>query len=239
MGRKSILVVEDQAAYQVIIRGCLSAEFDLDYATTMGDALEKLKARRFDLILLDIVLPDGDGFDVCRQLRRESKNDETPIIVVTSRDQISDKMLGFENGADDYVTKPFNVSELRARVHANILRPHRAPSGLPDSLSFASLYVDVRARRVTVGDAGTAHEIKLTNREYELLVFLLSHPDQAFSRAQLLDRVWGSESDVVDRTVDTHISRLRKKINCLEVALESVPGAGYRFSPRAVRREAA
>jgi DNA-binding response OmpR family regulator len=194
-------------------------------------ALAHARSNRFDLILLDVMLPGMDGIALCREIRGDGANKETGILMLTARDTESDKVLGLESGADDYMTKPFGVRELMARVGA-ILR--RQSTGEPSEEPAAS---HVRLRDVML-DADKRHAevrgqpVELTKQEFDLLYQLVSHPGIVFSRAALLAKVWGSDTYVTDRTVDTVVSRLRRKIERDAQDPELILtawGVGYKF----------
>lgn len=196
---------------------------------TAGDAeacMEAVERERPDLIVLDIMLPTASGLEVCRALRRVSS---VPIILLTARAGESDRVIGLELGADDYVTKPFSPRELMARVRAVLRRsaPAEAIAG-EAALACGDLTVDVARRDVRV--AGRA--VELTRMEFELLAFLMAHPGQVFDRQTLLDRVWGADAYVVERTVDVHIRWLREKVERDPSAPErvlTVRGVGYKL----------
>ncbi|WP_133477482.1 two-component system response regulator CreB [Cognatilysobacter segetis] len=215
MGR--ILLVEDESAIARTIEFALREEgFEVEHALTGGDALRLAAAGVHDLAILDVGLPDIGGFALCRELRRGR---DLPVIFLTARDAEADRVLGFEIGADDYVAKPFSPRELVARVRA-VLRRSR---GAPSTGAFAH---DADGHRI----AYHGRALDLTRYEYGLLAALLQRPGAILSRAQLMDRVWGSDSDSTDRTVDTHIKTLRAKLR--EVAPDADPirtqrGLGY------------
>jgi two-component system catabolic regulation response regulator CreB len=215
MGR--ILLVEDESAIARTIEFALREDgFEVDHALTGGDALRVSATTRHDLAILDVGLPDIGGFALCRELRRGR---DLPVIFLTARDAEADRVLGFEIGADDYVAKPFSPRELVARVRAVLRRSgHAAPPG--------AFVHDAEGHRIAFHGRG----LDLTRYEYGLLAALLQRPGAILSRAQLMDRVWGSDSDSTDRTVDTHIKTLRAKLR--EVAPDADPirtqrGLGY------------
>jgi DNA-binding response OmpR family regulator len=226
------LVVEDDAAIRELLRLHLSrAGFDVTEAADGSRALADAQSNPFDLILLDVMLPGVDGIALCRAIRGKGCNQETAILMLTARDTESDKVLGLESGADDYMTKPFGVRELMARVGA-ILR--RQSSG-----DFAEEPVSAQARsRDVVLDGQKRHSdvrgqpVELTKQEFDLLYQLVSHPGIVFSRAALLAKVWGSDTYVTERTVDTVVSRLRRKIERDAQDPELILtawGVGYKF----------
>ena len=230
MVEKSILVVEDEENLLETLRYRLSTEgYTVITAADGQQALEQARTHKPDLLLLDLMLPVMDGLEVCRILRKETA---VPILILTAKDDEVDKVVGLELGADDYVTKPFSMRELLARVKA-LLRRAAAPSGDPDLptdevLSAGDLRVDLAAHRCWRGST----PMELKPREFELLAFLMRNRGRAFSRDQLLDRVWGYDTAIDIRTVDVHIRWLREKIE-IEPShpkhLATVRGVGYRF----------
>jgi DNA-binding response OmpR family regulator len=228
-----VLVVEDEAAIRELLRLHLElAGFTLEETGDGRQALDAARARAFDLILLDVMLPGLDGVSVCRAIRKDGPNRETPILMVTARDGEADTVLGLESGADDYVTKPFGVRELMARVSALLRRHDRhAERGQPagSAIETAHLALDRDRRDATV----RGEPIELTKQEFDLLYLLAARPGVVFSRAALLQQVWSGDTYVTERTVDTVISRLRRKIERdpqdPEMLLTAW-GVGYKFS---------
>lgn len=220
-----ILVVEDEPTLALGLEDDLKLEgYDVEIAGDGETATRRAREQPFDLIVLDIMLPGKkDGFEVCRELRRAGVR--TPIILLTARSQESDKVLGLELGADDYVTKPFSPRELRARVKA-VLR--RAAGDVPEVYRFGNVEVDFS--RCELRRSG--HPMELTALEFKLLAAFIRRRGHLVSRSQLLDDVWGQGTFVTDRVVDTHIGNLRKKIEDKPAEpryLVSVRGLGYRF----------
>src|SRR5262245_60119598 len=228
-----ILVVEDESAIRELLRLHLSlAGFTV---TEIGDgarALELARAQRFDLIVLDVMLPGIDGVTICRAVRVEGANLKTPILMVTVRDTESDTVIGLESGADDYLAKPFGMRELMARVHALLRRAARtaepADAG-KRSVQTGDLVIDVDLRAATV----RGEPIELTKQEFDLLHLLATRPGIVFSREALLAKVWGGDTYVTERTVDTVVSRLRRKIERDAQDPELILtawGVGYKFA---------
>jgi two-component system alkaline phosphatase synthesis response regulator PhoP len=219
-----ILVVEDEPELALGLEDDLKLEgYEVEVARDGHTAAERALNQPFDLIILDVMLPGKDGFDVCRQVRRAGLS--TPIIMLTAKTQGSDKVLGLELGADDYVTKPFSPRELRARVKA-LLR--RALGELPEIYRFGDVEVDFARREVRRG--GKA--VDVTPIEFKLLAAFVRRRRRVLSRDQLLDEVWGRGTFLTDRVVDTHITNLRKKIEPEPSEpryVISVRGIGYRF----------
>ena len=228
-GRRTVLVVDDEPTIaEVVSRYLERAGYS---ATTAADGLEAVRLageRRPDLVVLDVMLPGLDGLQVLRRLR-EGEEGPTPVILLTARGEQEDKLAGLRSGADDYVVKPFSPSELVARVDA-VLRRVRPPTTEAEPLRFDGLEIDVRGRRVAVA----GEEVQLSQREFDLLEFFASNPGQAFSRDQLLDRVWGTVLPADTGTVTVHVRRLRAKIEPAPERprfIQTLWGVGYRFQP--------
>jgi DNA-binding response OmpR family regulator len=223
----TILLVDDDAGVRDVVAFTLRREgFEVDEERDGPSALESGRSGRYSLVVLDVMLPGLSGVEVCRALRAES---DVPILMLTARDAESDRVLGLELGADDYVTKPFSPRELSARVRT-VLRRATAPQPSEQRLTFGELDLDTSTREVK----RDGRLVQLTAREFDLLWFLASHPRQVFSRDQLMDRVWGYEAAVDTGTVTVHIRRLREKIEADPAQprrLETVWGVGYRFVP--------
>lgn len=212
---------------QMISFNLSRAGFAVIEAADCATARELIANESPDLVLVDWMLPDASGLELTRALRREEPNRNLPIIMLTARAEERDKVSGLEGGADDYITKPFSPRELVARIKA-LLR--RAAPAADEPLRAGELQLDPVSHRVTAGAA----EIGLGPTEYRLLKFLMSNPERVFSRGQLLDRVWGQNVYVEERTVDVHIRRLRQSLEeaGLQRYVQTVRGAGYRFSTR-------
>jgi phosphate regulon transcriptional regulator PhoB len=226
--RQRIVIIEDEADIVEMIRYNFRKEgFDVESYSRGRDGLEALRRNPPDLLLLDIMLPDQDGFTICRQLRTESRLKSLPIVFLTARGEEVDRIVGLEIGADDYVVKPFSPRELVARVKA-ILRRQTRESEATDAVEIRGLRLNPGTQDVTVrGEA-----VELSALEFKLLYFLAAHPRQIFSRERLLDEVWGRDCSVTLRTVDVHIRRLREKIEAQPENPEyigTVRGAGYRL----------
>lgn len=228
MSGKNILLVEDEQAIREMVGFALNrAGFQMTEAADAVDAQERLAERLPDLILMDWMLPGTSGIDLARRLKRDEYTRDVPIIMLTARGEEEDKIGGLEAGADDYVTKPFSPRELVARIKA-VLR--RAQTEHEDqAIAAEELVLDPASHRVTA--KGQALEMGPT--EFRLLQFFMTHPERVYSRSQLLDRVWGRNTYVEERTVDVHILRLRKALSQFgyDRFVQTVRGAGYRFSP--------
>ena len=224
----SVLVVEDEANIRELVCLHLGLERFRCVQAAEGDAGLKLaREQRFDLVILDLMLPGLDGVSVCRAIRKDSRNRDVPILMLTARREESDKVTGLDSGADDYLTKPFGVRELMARVRALLRRgdPTGVHSGRP--LVYKNIEVDPSRRRVVL----EGHDVELTTNEFQLLHVLLSNAGIVFSREALLHRVWKDEAFVTVRSVDTLVKRLRKKIErdpAEPSVILTVWGAGYK-----------
>ncbi|HXH03712.1 MAG TPA: phosphate regulon transcriptional regulator PhoB [Candidatus Competibacteraceae bacterium] len=229
MNAKRILVVEDEQPIREMISFALgSVGFAVEEAADSRQAQTAIANHRPDLILLDWMLPGVSGIDYARRLKKDELTREIPIIMLTARAEEEDKIQGLDSGADDYITKPFSPRELVARIKAVLRRG--GPGGEGEVLEASGLKLDTASHRVTSGTA----TIEIGPTEYRLLEFFMSHPERVYSRSQLLDRVWGSNVYVEERTVDVHIRRLRKALEPYghDVLIQTVRGAGYRFSTR-------
>jgi two-component system alkaline phosphatase synthesis response regulator PhoP len=221
----TILVVDDSASVRTLVREYLTAEgFRVVTANDGRQALFAARSEKPDLILLDIMMPEMTGYDFIRAHRKERA---TPIILLTAKLDESDKVLGLELGADDYVTKPFGMRELTARIHAVLRRATAAPAPI-EILRAADITLDKSSRTVMVRD----QSVNLTPSEFELLAVLMSAPGRVFSRAVLLDQVQGTSFEGVERTIDVHVRNLRTKIEpdpSKPIYIETVFGVGYRY----------
>ncbi|HHH49035.1 MAG TPA: phosphate regulon transcriptional regulatory protein PhoB [Gammaproteobacteria bacterium] len=228
MASPLILVVEDEPAVRDMIALTLEqADYEWVSAGDVPEARCRLADARPDLVLLDWMLPgQHSGLDFARQMRREELTRDLPVILLTARDAEDDKVRGLDVGADDYVTKPFSPRELLARIKALLRRSGQADGGAV--VSIGGLTLDATSHRVLAGDENVA----LGPTEFKLLSFFIHHPDRVYSRDQLLDRVWGSNVYIDDRTVDVHVRRLRKALapHGCDRLIQTVRGVGYRFS---------
>lgn len=222
-----ILVVEDESAMAAGLKHNLEFEgYEVDVAKTGVEGLNMAQNSPYDLMLLDVMLPELSGFDVLKQLRQEQK--DLPIIMLTAKSEEIDKVLGLEMGADDYVTKPFGVRELLARVKALLRRAERRAEDLQDVMIIGNLRVDFQAYTAFIGK----EEVHLSVREFDILKFLLEHQGETVSRSELLDKIWGYDTNPTTRTVDNFILRLRQKIEPDESRprhIMTVHGLGYKL----------
>jgi len=221
-----VLVVEDEPAIQELISVTLARNgHTVRRSANTREALESVTEALPDLILLDWMLPDGSGPALARKLRSEARTREVPIIMLTARADEEDKVQGLQSGVDDYVTKPFSPRELEARIQAVLRR--RVPHVSREAVDIEGLVLNPATRTVT----GGTKALKMGPTEFELLHFFMTHTDRVYTRAQILDQVWGDHVFIEDRTVDVHIRRLRDALSPSghEDLVETVRGAGYRF----------
>ena len=225
-----ILVIEDEDDIRnLVVMNLKRAGFDVLSAGNGSDGLSLLRAHRPPVLLLDLMLPDMSGEDICATLRRDPEIKGTYVIMVTARTEEQDRIAGFEVGADDYVPKPFSVKELVLRVKAAARRTQStAPDlpGSPEELQFDNLTIDNRAHRVWI----VGEEVELTSTEYKLLMYLATSDGKMCSRGELLEEVWELPPTLNTRTVDTHVKRLRQKLGAAAPLVQTVRGAGYRFT---------
>jgi len=222
---ENILLVEDEEGLRMTLGDRLRSEgYVVEFAADGREGLKKATSLRFDLIILDIMLPHRSGLDICLDIRDAGL--ATPILLLTARGKIADKIVGLRLGADDYVTKPFDTLELMARIAALLRRAQPPPTHRV--LQFGPLRMDVRATEVTLD----GREVQLSAREFHLLRHFMEHPNETFSRNELLQEVWGYEEGTLSRTVDVHIASLRQKVEedpKHPGVILTVLGSGYKF----------
>ena len=219
-----ILIAEDEEPLSMLLRYNLEAEgYKVEVASRGDEAELRLKEEAPDLLLLDWMLPGLSGIELCRRLRGRKETESLPVIMLTARGEESDRVRGLAIGADDYVVKPFSVPELLARVRALLRRA--SPERLADQLRYGELKLDRGSRRAWRGET----ELHLGPTEFRLLEFLMEKPGRVYSRAQLLDAVWGRDAEIDERTVDVHVGRLRKSVTrgMGRDPIRTVRGAGY------------
>jgi len=222
-----ILVIEDEPDIRRNLEYNLSREgFSVSGAASISEAKLILNSDFFNLILLDLMLPDGSGLDLCKNIKADAKTESIPIIILTAKDDEVDRVVGFELGADDYVTKPFSVRELILRVKAVLKRGTKKREIVEVERQFADLKIDVDSHEVHVDDK----KINLTALEFRLLRQLVDRRGRVQSRDQLLSDVWGYSSEVTTRTVDTHVKRLREKLGPMGKYVQTIRGVGYKFA---------
>lgn len=226
---KRILVVEDEASIREMLSFVLEQHnYQPVEADSYDQAISLLTEPWPDLILLDWMLPGGSGIRFIKHVKREAMTRDIPVVMLTARGAEDDRVQGLEAGADDYITKPFSPKELVARIKAVLRRV--SPMDLDDVIEIKGLSLDPSSHRVVAGD----HSLEMGPTEYRLLHFFMTHPERVYSREQLLNRVWGTNVYVEDRTVDVHIRRLRKALHFSghDRMIQTVRGTGYRFSAR-------
>jgi two-component system, OmpR family, phosphate regulon response regulator PhoB len=229
MTTQTVLLVEDEPEIREMLTFALNrAGFNTLGAGSAEEALQLLDGPIPAVAVIDWMLPGASGIDLARRLRRDELFADLPMIMLTARGEEADKLKGFDSGVDDYLTKPFSPRELIARIRALQRRSGGAVDG---RLSIGPLTVDLKSHRLMYGET----PIHLGPTEFRLLTFLMQHPDRAFDRAQLLDRVWGRSVYVEERTVDVHVLRLRRALKPfrLDALVETVRGVGYRLAPAA------
>jgi two-component system, OmpR family, phosphate regulon response regulator PhoB len=233
MGR--VLVVEDESAIaELIAINLRHAGYEVTVAANADAAQAAVDRVLPDLVLLDWMLPGQSGVQLAKRWRADSRTRDLPFIMLTARAEEADKVTGLDAGADDYLTKPFSINELLARIRAVLRR--KAPEALDTAVAIAGLQLDPATRRVTRrlsnADGEVQREVKIGPTEFRLLHFFMTHPERVHSRAQLLDRVWGDHVFIEERTVDVHVKRLREALSPVDCSalIETVRGAGYRMT---------
>jgi two-component system phosphate regulon response regulator PhoB len=222
-----ILIIEDEPDIRKTLEYNISREgYKVVCASSLSKGKEHINSSDFSLILLDLMLPDGSGLDLCREIKSDKDKSSTPIIILTAKDDEVDKVVGFELGADDYVTKPFSVRELILRIKAVLKRGAEKKETLEVQRQFGELIMDIDSHEVFVNN----EQIILTALEFRLLRQLVDRRGRVQSRDQLLSDVWGYSSEVSTRTVDTHIKRLREKLGTMGKYVQTIRGVGYKFS---------
>jgi two-component system, OmpR family, phosphate regulon response regulator PhoB len=221
-----VLIVEDERDLQKVMSyNFKQAGFDVVCAADGQTALRAVREERFDLVILDLMLPDLSGTEVCRRLKQGPTTSDIPVIMVTAKGEEVDRVVGFELGADDYLVKPFSVRELILRAQAVLRRTSPDKPSSAERFEFGRLRVDRAAHRAWVDE----QEVALTALEFKLLMILHDRRGRVLSRDVLLDEVWGSDADITSRNVDTHVKRVREKLGAAGEYIETVRGVGYRF----------
>jgi len=226
--QKTILLVDDEQDILDMLKYSLEKEgYNVLTARDGGGALELAKQKP-DLVLLDVLIPGMDGWEVCKRLKREPQTARIPTLFLTARGSDADELLGFALGADDYVVKPISIRTLLSRINAVLRRLdifERPPHSASNLIRIENLEIDISNHTVTVG----AEELTLTKKEFQTLVYLITHPNKVITRTVLLNAVWGDHVRVVERTVDVHIGKVREKLGHFGKRIETVKGVGYRF----------
>jgi two-component system phosphate regulon response regulator PhoB len=225
---KRILLIEDDPELQKVVSHQLKSWYLIAVAGTLAEARGMVEKESFDLILLDVQLPDGNGFEFCVFTKNNLKSKDTPVIFLTSRDSPIDKMMGFSLGADDYLVKPFEPIEARARIEAR-LKSRQTIKLTQNTQTFANLKFDCVKQRVFAADPAGERDLNLTPFEFKLLYYLALRSGQVFSRSELMKNVMDQGVHVNEDSLYTHISSVRKKLGVYRDLLESIPRVGYRF----------
>lgn len=221
---KKILVIDDDSDILSLVKHTLSREFDVTFAEAISDGEEKIVREDYDLVVLDEVLPDGLGSELCQRIKNTNGKENIPVIMLTQRKELKDKLNAFDAGADDYISKPFEPLELLARVHAR-LRVSGPSNG--NILEREDLKLELTSQKLSLVNDQGENEILLTPIEFKILYQLAKEEGAVRSRNDLLESVWGKNQNVIDRTVDQHISKLRKKIEGSKLTVKSLHKKGY------------
>lgn len=223
--KQLIAIVEDEPDILKLVAHSLEkAGYEVQSCSTGEQLLSAIKSKTPDLFILDLMLPDWDGFDLCREIRGKKEMKHTPIIMLTARTQESDRILGLELGADDYVTKPFFPRELVARVRARLRRIPEKKKKIP-SITIGVMRINLEQHLVDVEN----EEIQLTSSEYRILELLTQKPGNVYGRDEMLEYLWGEEKVVIGRTIDVHINHLRKKLKSAGTYIKNIRGFGYKI----------
>ncbi len=225
---KKILLVEDSKESYKLVEMALSSISEVKWATNMAEAKEIIPKESFDLYLLDMELPDGNGVELCTPI--QSKNPNAIIFFLTSHDQLSEKVLSFSAGADDYITKPFEPLELKARIEARFRKMDLSKDQM-SHMKWKELEIETLTQEVKVFDGSQWQTIDLTALEFKLLMYFATRANHVIYRDKILDDIWGKDVHVYPRSVDTHVSKLRKKLGPVSSLIDSIHGAGYKFIP--------
>lgn len=225
-----ILLVEDsKEIYQMVLQSTNKVA-TLTWAKSIEEAKNAINAKAFDLLILDVELPDGNGIEFCSSI--QSTHPNILVFFLTSHSNLSEKVLGFSAGADDYITKPFSPLELQARLEAR-LRKTKQNAALSDSYKWLEIEINKSSQVVGILTEGSIKKLDLTALEFKLLLYFASRPGIVIARDEILNDIWGEDIHVYQRSVDTHVSKLRKKLGAVSHILESIHGSGYKFNPTA------
>ena len=223
----NVLLIEDEPDIRKNLEYNLEKEgYTVSSSGSISESMSLIESNLFSLVLLDLMLPDGSGLDLCKKIKSNSETEHTPIIILTAKEDEVDRVVGFELGADDYVTKPFSVRELMLRVKAVLKRGNKNKEIVQVERQFGDLKIDIESHEVYVD----SKQVNLTALEFRLLRQLLDRRGRVQSRDQLLSDVWGYSSEITTRTVDTHIKRLREKLGPMGDYIQTIRGVGYKFS---------
>ncbi len=228
MMQSRILLIEDSIESQLIVQRALGFKYQVETASSVEEARIKINSRSYALILMDVMLPDGQGFDLCREVRDQLESTSTPVVFLTGKNSISDKYAGFSLGADDYVTKPFDTAELLIRVDSLILRAQRRRY-FSENITKGPIRLEVQNMSVFLNVDGEERQISMTPIEFKLLLKFVQSHQIVLTRQQLLDSIWGNDVFIEDRSIDKHICTIRKKIQPYDHSIKTVSGVGYKF----------
>lgn len=229
---KRLLLVDDSKEIYIIVLQSLQSIAEIVWVQDVLSARQLISSDIFDIFLLDVELPDGNGFDICPDI--QAKSPQSPVFFLSAHGELSDKVMGFAVGADDYITKPFSPIELRARVEARLKKVDLFKR-TSDIMKWTSLRINKVRQEVHVIEGLEEQKIDLTALEFKLLTYLANKPYEVIHRDELLDQLWGIDVHVYARSVDTHVSKLRKKLGPSSYIIQSVHGTGYKFSPERER----
>ena len=225
----SVLLVEDsKEIYQMVNQSLAGPLINLDWADSLSNAEEKLNNNEYQIVLLDIELPDGSGLELCSKIMTNTP--EMPVFFLTSHTDLSEKVLGFSAGAEDYITKPFDSLELKARVEAK-LRKLQVLKNTADLMKWKEVEINKSSQEVKILSDGEFQPIELTSLEFKLLTYFANKENQVIDRDTMLNDIWGEDIHVYSRSVDTHVSKLRKKLGPVSGIIQSIHGTGYKFTP--------
>lgn len=225
----SILLVEDsKEIYRMVNQALAGPLLEVKWVTTVSEAEQVIAKNNYEVILLDIELPDGSGIDLCSKIQLNSP--EQPIFFLTSHDELSEKVLGFSAGADDYITKPFNPLELKARVEAKLKKLEIIKKSA-ELFKWNEIEINMSSQEVRILEDDGLQLADLTALEFKILTYFANRMGEVIDRESMLDDIWGEDIHVYSRSVDTHVSKLRKKLSSVAHIIESVHGVGYKFTP--------
>ncbi len=228
MGQLVLLVEDSKEIYHMVSQSIGCGLIELAWAKTVAETQEILKSQTPDLVLLDIELPDGNGVELCSRL--QINHPELPVFFLTGHCELSEKIMGFSAGADDYITKPFNSLELKARIEAKLKKLEILKQS-SDVYRWQEIEIDKARQQVSILKENNYESIELTALEFKILMYFANRPGVVIERDSILNDIWGEDVHVYSRSVDTHVSKLRKKLGHLSHLIESVHGAGYKFCP--------
>ncbi len=224
-----IILIEDEQGIRELVSAALGDRYQVTTAKSCQEGERLLNERRYDLILLDVSLPDGDGFRLCAQIRNNAtENRKTPVIFLTGRAEIPDKVHGFSVGGDDYLTKPFHIDELTARIEAR-LKAAKQGAEETEAVKVGNLRLSFNSHSIWIAEGSNERTIDVTPIEFKLVAFFVRHPNHLYSRPDLIQEIWGSDAEISERSVDSHISNLRKKLTGSSHTVQSIHGRGYKF----------